>query len=180
MRVYLEKISTSNLARQQIHFPRYDAARYRELYNNKVQNYRKLFMAIAQILCLNCTFIQFKSQTKQEASIRMMRREPPQWVCSDLSSFSEPDNLKENKVNRNRKGRNSFDPKVKYMPWRNNNKLHSYNSKPFIFLFRLPIVKCPYSLEISYGIHSNLKDSLIFESGHLCTQEELGIADRYR
>lgn len=37
VRVYLEKISSSNLARQQIHFPRYDAARYRELYNEKVR-----------------------------------------------------------------------------------------------------------------------------------------------
>ena len=37
-RVYLEKISSTNLSRQQIHFPRYDAARYRELYNHKVRN----------------------------------------------------------------------------------------------------------------------------------------------
>ena len=32
----MEKISSVNLSRRQIHFPRYDAMRYRELYNQKV------------------------------------------------------------------------------------------------------------------------------------------------
>jgi hypothetical protein len=36
VRSYMEKIGSTNLPRQQIHFPRYDATRYRELYNQKV------------------------------------------------------------------------------------------------------------------------------------------------
>lgn len=32
----MEKIGSTNLSRQQIHFPRYDATRYRELCNQKV------------------------------------------------------------------------------------------------------------------------------------------------
>ena len=90
----------------------------------------------------------------------MMRREPNQWVCSDLSGTSERDNLKDVKVNRNRKGRNSCDPKVILMLLRYNYKHYFLNRKPkTTYLFRLLIMKCSYFLEISYWTHSSLKDS---------------------
>ena len=88
----------------------------------------------------------------------MMRREPNQLVCSDLSGISERDNLKDFKVNRNRKGRNSFDSKVIFMLLRDNDE-HYFLTRKTSYLFRLPIMKCSYFLEISYRTHYSLKDS---------------------